>query len=605
MCGITGWVDWERDLRNEHATTTSMTSSLHRRGPDAEGLWTSSTAALGHRRLAVIDVEGGVQPMHLRTRAGRHIVLVYTGETYNYRELRGKLRHLGHDFRTRSDTEVVLHAYQEWGPACVERMIGMFAFALWDSRNSELFLARDRLGIKPLYYFPYASGLLFGSEPKAILSNPLFTPEITGEGLLQLFYDWVRPPGLTPLNGLYELPPGHYARVTPQGVRLTRYWRLNSVPHTDTLEATISHTRELLSEAVSSQLTADVPLCALLSGGIDSSAIAALASGRLPREQGPLLATYALDFAEQDSTLLRPSRDAPAAAKVAAHLGTTHTTLTVDPAELHDAAIEALRARDLPSMAGFDASLYLLFHRVRANHTVALSGEAADEVFGGYPWYHGRSAVMPATFPWLPSTWRMADCLSDTLQRSLKPHETERDWFSQALRDVPTLADETPEEATARALRHIDLTWSMPVLLDRKDRMSMATGLEVRVPFCDHRLVEYVWNTPWHMKTANGQPKALLRSAVSDLLPADIVNRPKSAYPVHSPRSEHKHQEARLKAMLDDCHSPLRDLLDPRATWSTVNNPELGPQAITSAQRIARLLSIDTWMREYNVDIAI
>ncbi|MFF8848121.1 asparagine synthase (glutamine-hydrolyzing) [Streptomyces sp. NPDC015127] len=603
MCGITGWVDWERDLRNEHAAIASMTSSLHRRGPDAEGIWTSRTTALGHRRLAVIDVHGGVQPMHLQTPQGRHIVLIYTGETYNYRELRGQLQHLGHEFRTRSDTEVVLHAYLQWGPSCVEHMVGMFAFAVWDSNSDELLLVRDRLGIKPLYYYPYANGLLFGSEPKALLANPNFTAEVTPEGLLQLFYEWVRPPGLTPMKGLHELPPGHYARITRQGIRLTRYWQLTSTPHTDTPAATIARTRGLLSEAVAGQLTADVPLCALLSGGVDSSAIAALATGRLPNPSSSALATYALDFEDQDSTLLRPSRDAPAAAKVAAHLGTAHTTLTLDPGDLHGAESEALHARDLPTMAGFDASLYLLFHRVRRNHTVALSGEAADEVFGGYPWYHNRPPDMPRSFPWLPNSWRMADCLNEPLQRALKPREAELDWFSQALNEVPQLTGEPPEEAAARALRHIDLTWSMPVLLDRKDRMSMATGLEVRVPFCDHRLVEYVWNVPWSIKSALGQPKALLRSAVSDLLPADIVARQKSAYPVHSTRTDQQQRAAKLKTLLHDPESPLRDILDPEATWKTVNHPELGPQAITPAQRIARLLSIDSWMRQYNVSI--
>ena len=290
-----GRVDWDRDLTTERDTVQAMTATMARRGPDAGDVWLSPRAALGHRRLAVIDIEGGAQPMIALV--PEPVVLTYSGEVYNFRELRSELEALGHRFRTRSDTEVVLHAYLEWGADCVQHLNGMFAFAIWDDRWQELLLARDRLGIKPLYYAEQGSGLLFGSEPKALLANPLFQPEIDAEGLADLL---VRTMARRPCNaifrGLREVRPGHIVQVSRDGVRESAYWRLTSRPHTDDLPTTVATLRGLLEDIVDRQLISDVPLCTLLSGGLDSSAITALAAGGLERQGRGRVVTFAVDF---------------------------------------------------------------------------------------------------------------------------------------------------------------------------------------------------------------------------------------------------------------------------------------------------------------------
>ncbi|MDP9019470.1 MAG: asparagine synthase (glutamine-hydrolyzing), partial [Actinomycetota bacterium] len=392
MCGIAGWVDWERDLTREGIIAQAMTDTMACRGPDAEGLWLSPRAALGHRRLAVIDIEGGRQPM-AADGASPPVVLTYTGEVFNFRQVREELQARGHRFRTRSDTEVVLHSYLEWGDGCATHLNGMFAFAVWDEASQQLLLARDRMGIKPLYYFSYGTGLLFGSEPKALLANPLFSAEVDHEGLAELFgLNKGRTPGHGVFRGLRQLLPGQTVRVDRQGAHPARYYQLTSRRHHDDLATTVATVRALLEDIVEGQLVADVPLCSLLSGGLDSSVITALAVATMESQGRATPATFAVDFENNDaffrSSAQRPSLDAPFVRLMADHLAVKHTDVVLGPADLLAQQHNTLRARDLPGHGDMDASLYLLCREVRRHSTVALSGEGADEVFGGYPWFY-------------------------------------------------------------------------------------------------------------------------------------------------------------------------------------------------------------------------
>src|SRR4051794_36892409 len=295
MCGITGWVDFERNLTLERATAQAMTNTMACRGPDAEGLWIAPHAALGHRRLAVIDLEGGRQPMLAEENGQVLAALTYSGEVYNFRELRAELAARGHHFRTYSDTEVVLRSYLEWGEDFVNRLNGMYAFAIWDARREELLLVRDRMGIKPLYYYPTSSGVLFGSEPKAILANSLAKPIIDADGLRELF-SFVKTPEHAIFRGMYEVRPGQLVRVRREGMSKRRYWALQSHEHADELDTTISTVRELLDDIIARQLISDVPLCILLSGGLDSSAVTALAAKGLRDQDGDKVSSFAVDF---------------------------------------------------------------------------------------------------------------------------------------------------------------------------------------------------------------------------------------------------------------------------------------------------------------------
>jgi asparagine synthase (glutamine-hydrolysing) len=603
VCGIVGWIAFDRDLTHERDTVSAMTRSLHRRGPDAEGEWLSPHAVLGHRRLAVLDLEGGAQPMVGTGPAGRPVVLVYSGELYNYRDLRAELRGRGHRFTTTSDTEVVLRAYLEWGIGCVDRLAGMYAFGVWDAHREELLLVRDRLGVKPLYYHPRPDGVLFASEPKAILANPVFRPRTRPEDLPILFNPRLAMPGETPLADLHQVPPGHLARVNRTGTHVLPYWHLVSHEHPDDLDTTVGTVRELLEQVVAEQLVADVPRCLLLSGGLDSSAVAALAAARLPER----ISTYSVDFAgsagDFRSTPLRPERDSPFALAAAAHLGTEHTDVVLDPELLPRAVPDALAARDLPTLGQFDTSMYLLFRQVRERFTVALSGEGADEVFGGYPWFLDPKTVGADTFPWLGNGPRLTECLAPDVLARVRPAEDEADRYATMLARVPRLHGETGLAARMREVLYLSLQGPLTYLLDRKDRMSMAVGLEVRVPFCDHRLLSYVWNVPWKMKTFDGREKSLLRAAVADLLPEPVLWRRKSAYPSTFAPAYGEAVRRELDALLDDPASPLTPLLDREKVYALRDRRGPLMAVADTLHLLLPLLEVDRWLRAYGVEL--
>jgi asparagine synthase (glutamine-hydrolysing) len=608
VCGIAGWVDFMRDLSGQVDTIERMSETMRNRGPDDKGVWVSRHAALGHRRLAVIDASGGRQPM-VETVGSRSdpVVLVYNGEIYNFRELRAELTGRGQRFATRSDTEVVLRAYLEWGIDCVQRFNGIFALGLWDGRRAQLLLARDRIGVKPLYYHTYPGGLLFGSEPKAVLANPLFSAQMELGALAILFNPRLTMPGETPLHGLAEVCPGHVMRFSRAGVEDRVYWRLTSNEHTDDLPGTVQRVRELLEDAVARQLVADVPVCSLLSGGLDSTTMAAIASRRIMGSGQGRLRTFCVDFVndEQDfrPTAMRPERDAPYAAVAARHILSNHAEVVLDTPAILCAFSAARRARDLPSLGQFDASMHLLFAEIRRHATVALSAEAADEIFGGYPWFHDPAMVWRDTFPWVGDAPRLTDCLRPEIQEQIRPAEVERDRYSTLRAAVPSLPGEKALDARMREVLFLNQVGPLACLLDRTDRMSMAAGLEVRVPFCDHRLVEYMWNVPWSLKTVGGRPKALLRMAARGLVPVETIERAKSGYPgTHDPAHEAEVLGAAMRIVADHT-SPLADLIDAERLTRLVEGWRENLTWMNAAHLLTPILEVDIWMRRYGVRV--
>ncbi|OKH98473.1 asparagine synthetase B [Streptomyces sp. CB02923] len=577
MCGITGWISYDHDLTTEHATLDAMTATMACRGPDAAGTWFTTHAAFGHRRLAVIDIEGGKQPMTAEQDGRTLLALTYSGEVYNYRELRAELTAHGHTFRTGSDTEVVLRAYLEWGEEFTGRLNGMYALALWDPRTEELLLVRDRMGIKPLYYHPTPDGVLFGSEPKAILAHPRVRPVVGTEGLAELL-TFTKTPGHAVYQGMYEVRPGHTVRVRRGGLATRRYWSLEPREHTDDLRTTVAHVRELLDDIVERQLIADVPLCTLLSGGLDSSVITALAARALAAQGSGPVRSFAVDFTGYTEHFraddLRGTPDGPYAAALAAHVHADHEAIVLDTADLTDRAHRSavLRARDLPNGFGDgDTSLYLLFGAIRQHSTVALSGESADEVFGGYSWFHHPGHVHAGTFPWtsagIADRFAGGNATREALldpgllgKLDLEGYETRR--YREALTEVRYADGETGLQRRMREVSYLHLTRFVQSLLDRKDRASMAVGLEVRVPFCDHRLVEYVYNTPWAMKTFDGREKSLLRAATRDVLPGLVADRVKSPYPSTQDPRYGEALRTELRQVAADPAAPVRALLD-------------------------------------------
>ncbi|MGP3933646.1 asparagine synthase (glutamine-hydrolyzing) [Nonomuraea sp. KM88] len=607
MCGIVGWVDWQRDLRDHRDVLAAMTETLACRGPDGSGVWTARHVGFGHRRLAVLDVAGGAQPA-----VAEAVAMTYNGEVYNFRELRDELRAKGHRFTTTCDTEVVLRAYLEWGEDFAGRLSGIYALAIWDGRTEELVLVRDRLGVKPLYFTGTPHGVIFGSEPKALLANPGFAPVIDADGLAELFAAASAPtPGRSPLRGLSEVRPGTLVRVSRRGTRHRTYWSLTARPHEDGDEATVRRVRELLGSAVDEQLVSDVPLCSLLSGGLDSSAVTALgARSYRGGAYGDKLSSYAVDFHDSgkhfQETTLHHSLDAPYARAVASHVGTSHTEVLLDVPDLLAWSDATTRARDLPGLGDADISLHLLFRRVARDCTVALSGESADEVFGGYPWFAREAAEPTGFFPWYRAApLGLAGLLGAEAAAWCRPGAYLAESYAQAMREVPRLGGESSAERRLREVGHLYLTRFLPLLLTRMDRMSMAAGLEVRVPFCDHRLVDYVWNVPWRLKNAGGIEKGLLRRAVADLLPAEVLNRPKSAYPAMQNPAYVASLRARVRDAVADPAGPLKDLLDAGAVRALLDPG--GPQPATtlgSVRALGFLVQFDHWFRTYGVAFA-
>ena len=611
MCGITGWIDWAENLTRHRPTLEAMTATLANRGPDAAGLWLTPRAGLGHRRLTVVDPVGGAQPM-TRQLGDRSYTMVYNGELYNTAEVRRELEGLGHTFHTRSDTEALLLAFIEWGPDCVRRLNGIFAFAVWDEAEQRLFLARDRMGVKPLFYAHRGSALLFGSELKALLANPLVEPTVDADGLSELFFlGPSRTPGHGVFRGVSELKPGHWLLHDQSGTVIRQYWRLESRPHEDDLEQTVETVRSLVVDAIRRQLVSDVPLATLLSGGLDSSIITAVAAQDYKAEGRGPLHTWSVDYRDNDryfqSSAFQPNADAPFIKRVSEWLGTVHHSIVVDTPELVAALTDAARARDLPGMADVDASLLLFCREIKQDVTVVLSGECADEIFGGYPWFHQQEALTGNTFPWVRMLDERAKLLAPDLRERLHPAEYVAERYRQTIAEVPVLAGEEPLEARRREMSYLNLSWFMATLLDRKDRMSMAASLEARVPFCDHRIVEYVWNVPWAMKAADGREKGLLRRAAEGLLPDDVLYRKKSPYPkTHNPAYTRAVRAWALEILADPA-SPLHQLIDADAVRALAQGeapahglPWFG-QLMGLPQLFAYLGQMDTWLRQHKV----
>ncbi|WP_406379437.1 asparagine synthase (glutamine-hydrolyzing) [Streptomyces sp. NBC_01618] len=613
MCGIAGWVDFERDLRQDVAVVEAMTETMALRGPDAGDVWISPHAAFGHRRLSVIDLEGGRQPMLVEEDGEVIASLTYSGEVYNFRELREELALKGHRFRTRSDTEVVLHAYLEWGDRFVERLNGMFAFAIWDVRTEQLLLVRDRVGIKPLYYHPLpGGGVLFGSEPKAILANPLAGRTVDAEGLRELFAG-VKAPGAGVIKGMPELAPGHVLTVGRTGHSLRRYWQLEAHDHEDDLPTTIRTVRELLEDIVSRQIVSDVPLCTMLSGGLDSSTLTALAAIAKRQDGSGKVRSFDVDFAGYldnfEPDLTHPTPDSPYVRQVVEHVGADHSHIVLGNAEMTEAEIrrKVVHAMDWPVLiagpGSMDISLYLLFRAIRGQSTVAITGESADELFGGYPWFHHPEYGQPGTLPWsLAHNLGMPTLFGPVATRvDVRGHQA--DQYRQAAAMVPRLPGESSREKQFRACTYFFLTRFMRTLLDRKDRLSMALGLEVRVPFCDHRLQEYVFNAPQAFKTFDGQWKSLLRAAVKDLLPDSVLSRPKTGYPISNDVAYDTYVQEQFGKMIAVGEAPVMPLLNPTVVEHVRRDPTAAGQ-LTRIE-IDNALHINEWLSAYRLELDI
>ena len=617
MCGIAGQISADPNkIAANYPAYCRMQKSLARRGPDQRGMYLHGHAALIHARLAVVDLENGCQPMVLDQGGGKYI-LVYNGELYNTPELHAQLAALGHRFVSHSDTEVLLHAFAQWGPDCLEKLNGIFAFAVWQQRAQKLFLARDRVGVKPLFYALRGDSLIFASELKTLLCHPEIPPQVDAHGLADVL---LLGPGRTPGCGVFrnvqELKPGCCAEYTVPQVgapRLTvrRYWQLTDHEHPDDFTHTAAKVRDLVMDAVTRQLVSDVPVATFLSGGLDSSLISAVADTYFTA-RGRQLQTFSVGYKDNrryfHATKFQPGADAPYIRKMNDFLGARHHWVTLDTPELVLALYAAVEARDLPGMADVDSSLLLFCRQIKPHATVALSGECADEIFGGYPWYRDPAVREKYGFPWAQSTAYRAAFIKEGVLGDIDPAAFVDARYQQTLAETSVLPGRDAVETRMRQMVNLNFAWFMQTLLDRKDRMSMYSGLEVRVPFCDYRIAEYLYAVPWDFKDYQGQEKGLLRYAMQGVLPKEVLWRRKSPYPKTWNPAYLAAVSAELRRVISDPAAPLLAIIKKEALEVLLASGADNPvpwygQLMTTPQTIAWFLQVNYWMKKYRVEL--
>ncbi len=543
-----------------------MTQALSKRGPDEENLYINEHINLGHRRLIILDPENGHQPMSVTYNENTYTI-VYNGQLYNANDIRKELIEAGITFKGYCDTEVILKAFIYFGSDIVKRFNGIFSFAIWNEAKQELFLARDHFGIKPLYYTIIEDNLIFASEVKALIKHPLVELKINKQGIGELLgIGPAHTPGTSVFKDIFEIKPAHFAIYNKSGLHLEEYWKLESKPHTDDFESTCKSVHYLLEDAIKRQLVADVPLCAMLSGGLDSSIITAYISNYYKKNNLPKLDTYSVDYVDNDKNFVKsdfqPNSDNYYIDIMLKHFDTNHHRIVIDTPELAMALEDAMLARDFPGMADVDSSMLLFCKNIKQGATVAVSGECSDEIFAGYPWFFREDALKSNTFPWSIALDERQNLLNKDIAKEINLKEYIDYRYKESLSNVEILDCDSKETAEKRKISYLTLNWFMQTLLDRSDRMSMYNGLELRVPFCDYRLVEYMWNVPWEIKALNGREKGLLRYVVRDLLPDEIVNRKKSPYPkTHNP-TYLKAVKQMLTDIMQNPNAPINDLLD-------------------------------------------
>lgn len=604
MCAISGCVG----LPIEETCMHAMLQTMARRGPDGRGIFRNADCTLLHTRLAIIDPTGGAQPMELLW-GGEHYCITYNGELYNTEQLRKKLEKLGHAFATHSDTEVVLHSYAQWGPECLLKMNGIFAFGIWESRKRRMFLARDRIGVKPLFYSLSGEGLLFASEIKTILVHPSQRAALDAEGAAQiLLLGPGRQPGSGVFRGIRELEPGCWATFEGGTLAVHRYWSLKDREHRENFRQTAEHTRALVLDAITRQMVSDVPIGTFLSGGLDSSLISAVCAKKM-EQAGRQLMTFSVGYPENDKYFragkFQPTSDSDFIGLMEEFLHSDHHLTELPPETLVSSLEEATVARDLPGMADVDFSLLAFCREIRKYVKVALSGECADEIFGGYPWYRDPEVRDRAGFPWAQNTIDRCNLLHPDLRAKLDGEAYVMEAYLKTCRESDVLPGSTPRERRMKEMVNLNFRWFMQTLLDRKDRMSMFSGLEVRVPFCDYRIAEYLYGVPWEYKDYQGEEKGLLRYACGDLLPEAVAHRKKSPYPkTFDPRYETLLEE-KMQAVLS-ADSPLFALVDREALKMVLDSQSPWPwygQLMARPQKIAYFLQIDFWLRHYGIEL--
>ena len=615
MCGFAGFfnpfMDFRMNQTENEKILNDMCAALYHRGPDENGSLLAKNYGLAHTRLAIIDLENGSQPMCTVCDDNRYCI-VYNGELYNTAELRKDLEQKGRKFQTTSDTEVILMGYIEYGIDILNKMNGIFAFCIVDEKKGECFIARDQVGVKPLYYSVYDDILVFASEPKGIFAFPYIQPDIDMEGLNEvLSLGPAKTYGKGVFKNVHEVRPGYFLRYGYDGIREYRYWSITAYEHEENYEKTVEHTRFLVTDAIKRQMVSDVPIATFLSGGVDSSIVSAVCAAEL-KKQGKKLGTFSFDFVDNNkyfvANAFQPSQDRPFVDIMVDYIRSEHRYLECNNDDLFENLFRSVDVRDMPTMADVDSSMLYFCGRVKNFYKVVLTGECADEIFGGYPWFHKEECFKAKTFPWSMDITARQAVLKDEIIAELHMEQYIREAYENTIQETPKLPGEDAHEARRREISYLNMKWFMQTLLDRMDRTSMYSGLEARVPFADIRIINYMYNVPWSMKCRNHVEKSLLREAAEGLLPNEVLYRKKSPYPkTYDPAYEKKLADA-LTEIIEDASSPVLQLVDKKKVYDCIHQkkdygrPWYG-QLMAGPQMLAYLLQINYWMKKYRLSI--
>ena len=605
MCAITGVID----LPINEQVMDVMLQTMRMPGPDESGVYIEDACALLHSRLTIIDPAGGKQPMHLEY-LGTKYTIVYNGELYNTEELRRELQVLGHSFHGHSDTEVMLHAYVQWQEEALTKVNGIFAFAVWDSTRRSLFVARDRMGVKPLFYVEHKGGFIFASEIKTLLYYPGVKPLLDADGAAELL---LLGPGRTPgsgvLKNIYELEPGCCGSYKAGKWHWRRYWELKDRVHEESFCETAENVKYLVEDSIKRQMVSDFPIGTFLSGGLDSSLISAVCAEELSRK-GERLTTFSVDFKNNDRYFapekFQPSSDNRYIAIMQNFLGSKHYQTVLSPDDLIDAMEAATCARDLPGMADVDFSLLCFCRQIKQHVKVALSGECADEIFGGYPWYRDATIRNANGFPWAQNTKYRISFLPDWIREKVNAEEFVNDRYNQTIKECNILPENSALEQRMKQMVNLNQRWFMQTLLDRKDRMSMYCGLEVRVPFCDYRIAEYMYAVPWEYKDYQNREKGLLRHAMKGILPDEVLFRKKSPYPKTYDPHYLELVQLQLRELLMKKDEPIFGIVKKEALENMLTTEYAWPwygQLMRLPQTIAYMLQINLWLKKFKIEI--
>lgn len=530
------------------------------------------------------------------------LVITYNGELYNTQQVRSELALKGHVFATRSDTEVVLRAFAQWGEDCLQRLNGIFAFGIWSELDKRLFLARDRMGVKPLFYYAKAGLFAFASEIKTLLAHPDIQPRVGLNGVSQLILLGPgRIPGCSLFEDIMELLPGECAWFGEGNLVRKRYWRLVDRPFEDTFDNAVEKVRYLVTDAITGQMVSDVPIGTFLSGGLDSSVISAVCAFGMDEP----LQTFSVSY--QNNNLyfkpgkFQPEQDEAYIDQMHQHIRSLHRNTVLTPEQLMEHLEAATDARDSPGMADVDFSLLAFCKDIKEHVKVALSGECADEIFGGYPWFRDKEIRDQAGFPWSQNTNYRKSMLNGAWQVR---EALVNDLYSDTVNSCDILPGTDAVDRRTKEMAVLNMYWFMQTLLERKDRMSMYNGLEVRVPFCDHRIAEYLYTVPWAFKDHKGREKGLLRAAMEGLLPENVLWRKKSPYPkTHDPHYTQLVSKA-MELLLEKTDARLWEIADKDKIGKLLSAEQTWPwygQLMTGPQTIAYFLQIEYWMNRYNV----